>query len=226
MRSRRASLALAGTIAVAGLTGGVVLGPAIATAASGQTTPATAVSDRVERIKQALQGLVDDKTINTQQRDKIASTLADKLPPPGRGPRPGRDLALDAAAQALGMTQAELVTQLRSGKSIATVAKDRGVALDKVTAALQKAAEDRLAQAVQNGRLTQAQADAEKAELPQKIADAVQRAGAGPGKGRGWGPGGAHGDSDQGTPGDGDQDAPSAPPAPSASQQPSSYVPA
>lgn len=217
MRSRRASLALAGTIAVAGLTGGVVLGPAIADAASGQSTPAAAVADRVDRIKQALQGLVDDGTITPAQRDEVASTLADKLPPPGHGPRGVRGLALDVAAQALGTTEQELRTQLRSGKSIADVAKDKGVALDKVTAALQKAAEDRLAQAVEDGRLTQAQAEQEKAELAQKIADAVQRKGGGPGKGHGWGPGGR--------PGAGQPGGPTTTP-PGGTEQPSSYVPA
>lgn len=218
MRSRRASIALASTLAVAGLTGGVVLGPAIADAASGQATPAAAVGDRVDKIKKALQGLVDDGTITSDQRDKVASTLADRLPPPGHGPRGPKGLALDVAAQALGMSEQDLRAQLRAGKSVADVAKDKGVALDKVTGALQKAAEDRLAQAVEDGRLTQAQADEEKAELSQKIADGVQRKGVGPGKGHGWGPGGR--------PGAGPDDERPAPAPSGSTRQPSSYVPA
>lgn len=209
MSSRRASIALASTLGLAGLAGGAVLGPAVATAASGQVAPA--IGDRVQRLQQALQGLVDDGTLTAAQRDKVASTLADKLPPPGRGPRGPRGGELDTAASALGMTPTELRAQLRAGKSLADVAKDRGVALGTLTAALQNAAADRLAQAVQDGRLTQQQADKIKATLPQRIADAVQRKGA-PGPGRHLRPGTPPGPTPPGTAG--------------GRQQPSSYTPA
>ena len=50
-------------------------------------------------------------------------------PPPGGGP-------LKAAAEALDMSQDELVAALKDGKSLADVAEDQGVALDELTAAL------------------------------------------------------------------------------------------
>lgn len=207
MSSRRASITLAGALGLAGLAGGVVLGPAVAAAASAQVAPA--VGDRIQRLQQALQGLVDDGTLTAAQRDKVASTLADRLPPPGpgpRGPHGPRGAQLQAAASALGMTAAELQAQLRAGKSLADVAKDKGVPLDTLTAALQKAAEDRLAQAVAAGRLTQQQADKIKAALSQRIADAVQRKAV---------PGRPH--RAPGGPGPG---------APGSTTQPSSYPPA
>jgi lambda repressor-like predicted transcriptional regulator len=50
-------------------------------------------------------------------------------PPPGGGP-------LKAAAEALDMSQDDLVAALQDGKSLADVAEDQGVALDDLTAAL------------------------------------------------------------------------------------------
>lgn len=193
MRPTRSRLALAGALGLAVLTGGVVVGPAVASAAGG-ASPGAAVGDRLGRIKDALQGLVDDRTLTPAQRDKVASTLNDKLPPPGHGRGgPGRGplgVGLDAAAKALGMSTSDLMTELRSGKSLADVAGEKNVPLPTLTGALQKAEEDELAQAVKDGKLTQAQADAKKADLAKRIADQVQKKGVGPGRGHGWGPGG------------------------------------
>ncbi|MEP7284826.1 MAG: hypothetical protein ABI947_03545 [Chloroflexota bacterium] len=63
------------------------------------------------------------------------------------------------AATTLGMTQTELVTALQSGKTIADVSKDKGVALDRIVDAFVTARQVMLKTAVSNGRLTQAQAD-------------------------------------------------------------------
>jgi hypothetical protein len=134
---------------------------------------------RTERIKQALAGLVADKTLTQAQADKVASTLAASGVGPGhRGPgHPGgpRGLArpdgaaLGAAAKALGMSESDLLTQLRSGKSLAAVAKDKGVDVQKVVDALVAEAKQRLAEAVKNGRLTQAQADQRLKDLTARI---------------------------------------------------------
>jgi hypothetical protein len=200
MRSRGTTLVLAGALGLAGLTGGLVVGPAIAVAATSEESAADAVGNRVERLKEALQGLVDDGTLTTEQRDKVAETL-DSAMPNGRGHGPGhpgrglghlgKHLALDVAASTLGMTEAELLTELREGRSLADVAEEKGVSLETLKSELQKAAEERLAQAVEDGRLTQEEADEKKAELAERIADAVEREGLpGRGHGHGWGPGG------------------------------------
>ncbi len=70
---------------------------------------------------------------------------------------------LEAAAKVLNMTTDELSTALQSGKTLEQVASDQGVDFTKVQAAIQAAhvAEMRasIAQAVQDGTITQANAD-------------------------------------------------------------------
>jgi hypothetical protein len=67
---------------------------------------------------------------------------------------------LDAAASYLGMTEANLRTALDGGKTLAQVARDRGKPVDGLVTALVNAERAELADAVQAGRLTDAQRDA------------------------------------------------------------------
>lgn len=89
------------------------------------------------------------------------------------GPGPG----LAAAAGAIGISEDDLVTALRSGQSVAQVAQSRGVDVQKVIDAIVADARTRLAEKVQAGDLTQAQADEKLADLPQRVTDMVNRAG-------------------------------------------------
>ena len=66
---------------------------------------------------------------------------------------------LDAAASYLGLTQAELRTQLDAGKTLADVAKAQGKTVDGLVSALVADEKNELDAAVSAGRLTQAQAD-------------------------------------------------------------------
>jgi hypothetical protein len=174
--------------------------PAPSRPAYGAPAPAQDQAARVERIKQALAGLVQDKTLTQEQADKVASTLAASGPGLGRGPGgphgPGGPRAgLAAAAKALGVSESDLVTALRSGKSLAAVAKEKGVDVQKVIDALVAEAKQRLADAVKDGRLTQAQADQRLKDLTARITERVNstapaRPGFGPGGGHGrWGGG-------------------------------------
>ncbi len=69
----------------------------------------------------------------------------------------------DEAAGALGLTPDQLFTELHGGKSLAEVAEAQGVKLDTVqqamTAARAEARQAAIQQAVESGKLTQAQAD-------------------------------------------------------------------
>lgn len=110
----------------------------------------------------------------------------------GRGKGPGmqalanvRQAMLDAAAQKLGMTATELITQLRSGQTLAQIAQSKGVAEQDVINAALAAAKTQLDQAVANGTLTQAQADAIYTNLQQKGALLFTPRGRGF-HGRGW----------------------------------------
>ena len=71
-----------------------------------------------------------------------------------QAPREGGPLA--AAASYLGLTVDQLRTQLESGKSLAQVAQAQGKSVSGLKAALIADAKSHLAEAVADGRLTQA----------------------------------------------------------------------
>ncbi len=77
------------------------------------------------------------------------------------------------SAKTIGLTTKDLVTELRSGKSVADVAGEHGVSTQTVVNALVAAADARVDQAVANHTLTSAQATAVKAKLPTWVAKAV-----------------------------------------------------
>jgi hypothetical protein len=93
----------------------------------------------------------------------------------GFGPLHGGPFArgLDAAASYLGLTEAELRTQLASGKTLAQIAKDHGKSVDGLVQALVKDAEAKIDAAVASGRLTSAEADKAKSTLEQAVTDLV-----------------------------------------------------
>lgn len=67
---------------------------------------------------------------------------------------------LSVAAEELGIEQADLVTELQAGKTIADVAEEKGVELSAIVDAFAALHSENLANAVTNGWLTQEQADA------------------------------------------------------------------
>lgn len=80
---------------------------------------------------------------------------------------------LEAAAAYLGLTEAELRTQLESGKTMADVAKAQGKTVDGLVSALVADEKKELDEAVAAGRLTQAQADAKLADAKSRFTDMV-----------------------------------------------------
>ncbi|MEO6604902.1 MAG: hypothetical protein ABIN55_04755 [Aeromicrobium sp.] len=168
MQKRTASIILASTLAVGG--GAVALTPA---SAADSDNP---VKSRLANIKSSLSGLVKDGTLTQDQADKVAKTLDAKLPKggPGRGGPGGPGDHLKAAAKALGLTQAELKTKLKDGKTtLADVAKDEGVSTDTLVKALVAEAEDRIDAAVKDGKMTKAQAADRKKDLTKRITDRI-----------------------------------------------------
>lgn len=175
MYKRTVGLILTGVLA-SGAVGAVAMTPASA------TTSDNVVTSRLAGIKNALSGLVRDGTLTQSQADKVATTLDTKLPkggpgghegPGGRLGRLGMHQAQDAAAKALGLTTDKLHAALEGGKSLADVAKAQKVSVATLVKAMVKAIEADLATAVENGRMTQAQADTMKASLTQRITDHV-----------------------------------------------------
>jgi len=87
---------------------------------------------------------------------------------------------IGAAATYLGMTQDQLLTQLRSGKSLADVAKAQGKTVSGLEDAITSSAQTQLDQAVKAGKLTQTQADEIMSELKSHLDDLVNRTFNGP----------------------------------------------
>ena len=176
MKSNRMKVAGA-TAAVAALVGG---GAAIA---ADRLTPKqesdAVVADAAKQLgvdpaklnaalKQALENRVDAAVaagrITKAQGDEMKARIAAGDMPligvgPGHGPHgPGHHFAdLDAAASYLGVTEAALRTSLSDGSTLADVAKEKGKSVAGLKAALVTAAKADIAQAVKDGKLTEAQ---------------------------------------------------------------------
>jgi hypothetical protein len=80
---------------------------------------------------------------------------------------------LDAAASYIGITEAELRTELESGKTLAQVAQDHGKSVDGLVNALVADAKAKLDDAVAAGRLTRAEADDMLSGLKDRIKELV-----------------------------------------------------
>ncbi len=80
-------------------------------------------------------------------------------------------------AKALGMTQQDLITELQAGKSIADVAKEKNVDINKVKQTVISDYKAQLDTAVKNNKMTQAQEDQAIQNLTQKLDTIVNQAG-------------------------------------------------
>jgi len=86
---------------------------------------------------------------------------------------------LDAAAGYLGLTDAQLRTELENGKSLAQIAKDHGKSVQGLIDALVTSAKQKLDQAVAAGRLTKAQETEMLSGLKNRITNLVNSTGLG-----------------------------------------------
>jgi hypothetical protein len=100
------------------------------------------------------------------------------------GFRHGGDFA-EAAATYLGLTEAQLRTQLESGKSLADIAKAQGKSVDGLKSAILAQVQSKLDQAVKDGRLSSAQRDQFLSDFKSRLDDLVNRTLPGPLRGDG-----------------------------------------
>ena len=136
-----------------------------------------------ERIRTELQNLVDDGTITAAQADAVAADLSTAITDHGPGGRggpwgpggrhggPGFDG--EVVAGLLGVDVETLRSDVRDGKTIAEIAVEQGVDPQTVIDSLVAEAESHLDLSVENGRLTQDEADAKLADVTQRITDFV-----------------------------------------------------
>lgn len=144
------------------------------------------VADATEHIDQA----VADGDLTAERAEALKAELPDRMTHfvnraggpgrggpggPGRG-GPGR-VSLAVAAEALGVSEADLHAALHDGQSMADVAEAQGVAVQTVVDALIADATARIDEKLAAGDITQQQADELKAALPERIATIVNRDG-------------------------------------------------
>jgi hypothetical protein len=154
----------------------------------GVTTAALEDALKGARIDQVDEALKDGKITQEQAdaaKERIESGEGRGF---GFGPGPGhghhgfghhgfgdRGMGLDAAATYLGLTADELRTELRSGKSLATIAGEQGTSVDGLKAALLEDATTKLDEAVAAGRITEDQKAAMLERLTERIDAMVER---------------------------------------------------
>jgi hypothetical protein len=190
--SRR--MVIAGAIALAAVAGaGAALAASHAWGSPGQrqavindaagrlgVTPAALQDAFKAALKDQVEAAVKAGTLTRAQADAIEARIAAGQGPglggPG-GPWGGMHRMglgkLTAAATYLGLTGAELRTQLQSGKTLADVAKAQGKTVDGLVQALVDAEKSELDTAVSSGRLTAAQEQQIVAQLKQRVTDMV-----------------------------------------------------
>ncbi len=162
-------------------TGKSIADVASAKGVSIDTIVSAVVADQTTKLAQS----VTDGRLTQAQADTLLANLKTTLPSQlqvkhvvgleGRGGKGGfgglRGANTAVVATALNMTEAELRTELQAGKTIAAIAQSKSIDLNVVSAALLADEKTRVAQAVTDGKLTQAQADEKLANAQARITE-------------------------------------------------------
>jgi len=163
----------------------------IALAQTGGDDAAPEAPDRPSFIMERLAPLVEDGTLTESQAEAVAEVLADGF----ESRRPHRGPGLEGIGEFLGLTGDEIREALQGGSTLAEIAGANGSSGDELTAFLVADAEERLDEAVAEGRIDETEKDEKLAEIAERIAAMVE--GEGPGIGHGpRGPGGPGGPGD------------------------------
>lgn len=185
-RARRAftGAAVVAAVAAGGLTVAAVNPLGIAGAQSGDNDQPAAASPwngghhrgaaGSKVLDESLAALVSDGTLTQSQADAVKAKVkatAETLRTEREANREERRQAVEStAATALGISTDDLRTELRAGKTLAQIAQDKGVEVQKVTDALVEEANKRVDQAVTDGKLDASDA----ATMKQRAAERIQ----------------------------------------------------
>lgn len=180
-------------------------------------------------LDKALDDLVKDGTLSQEQADKVKAKLRSGM---GHGGREGRPDFMGAGlaeiAKSIGITEDQLKSELKSGKSIAEVAQAHGVEPQKVINDLVAAATKKIDEAVASGKLPADRAAKLKEQLSDRITKMVNsKHGGKPSTGDKQRPG-QPGQDDGSAPNGGDGSTTTAPPttaAPSTTAAPTTAAP-
>jgi hypothetical protein len=163
------------TIASAALAVGVLIGAAgaavftpIGLVGAQQGAEETSAHQPGAWITEVLEPLVSNGTINQAQADAVVEALVDARPERRHG-GPGHHLPWDAIADLLGMTTDELRAALSEGNTLAEIAAQQGVDVADLVDVIMTNMAERLAEAVDDGALTQERADAILANAEERI---------------------------------------------------------
>jgi polyhydroxyalkanoate synthesis regulator phasin len=134
------------------------------------SAPPAKSGGRGAAVKSALDGLVQNGTINQDQENAVIQALKGALAS-GNGHGRFRHCIvggmLKVAADKIGVQPKDLIEARRNGQSIADVANEHHVNPGDVVSAIVNAVNQRIDQAVANGRLAQDKANELKAKVPQ-----------------------------------------------------------
>jgi Arc/MetJ-type ribon-helix-helix transcriptional regulator len=196
-RSRKTLAIAVAALAVIG-GGGAAIAAAQGSSSSGQSfldSVARHLGISSQKLEDATKAAAIDQVDAALKEGKITQAQADELKariqsgefPPFAGPlfgprfghfhRGGPPLfgeKLSAAADYLGLTQAELRTKLSAGRTLADIAKASGKSVDGLKKAILDEAEKNLDQLVEDGELTRAEADEMLARMKSHIDDLVE----------------------------------------------------
>ena len=125
--------------------------------------------ERQELKQSVLDGLVSDGTIDEEEAQAIEDAR------PRRGHHGGRNL--DTVAEVVGIEPDALREQLQGGSSIADVAEANDVDSQTVIDALVAEMNERIAQGLEDGRLTEDEAAEKQANAAEKAEERVNRTG-------------------------------------------------
>jgi hypothetical protein len=139
-------------------------------------------ADHQARVREHLQGLVDEGTLTSEQADRVAEYMIENRPERGdRGPGfggrhgrggPGGIWADGEVAEYLGLTPEELRDALEGGATLESLLPEGGT-VDALVAIIVDDLEEHLADGVEDGRLTQAEADEKLAEATERITERI-----------------------------------------------------
>lgn len=131
-----------------------------------------------ERMRELLEELVVAGTIDAGQADAVTEHLMENRPDHGgrhgEGRRgPGRLAMSETVSELLGLDNGEIRDQLRDGASLADIATANDVDPQTLVDALVAEAQERVDEAVANGRIDEADVAEKTADLEERISDFV-----------------------------------------------------